>query len=416
MAKKFAKTFFSKKMAIIFLHGFSCGIPLIMLGATLRQWLAREGISLTAITFSMWFSIWYSWKFVWAPFMDRYPISKKFGRRRSWMLLAQVALLVLITSLGFFHPQTDLFVMSVICVFIGLSSATQDIAVDAYRRELLDDDELGLGSSVVQYGFKVSMLLGGGVGVWAVDPNNLGITWNQLYQIMGLLMLVGIFTTFWISEPEASKTVHIKTLRETIVEPFREFLKREGSIFILLFVFLYKFGDAMAASTFTPFYVHMGYTDGQIGLIAKTYGMAASLFGLFFGGVTIFYLGIYRSLWIFGIFQTLSTGFFGFLSYTGPQSWSLALVVLLEDISSGMASAAFLAFISQVCNRQYTATQYALLSSIAVSGRVFFSGFSGAIVEKVLNGNYTVFYVACALMAAPGLLMLLRMKKYHVEG
>lgn len=412
MARKFVQSLFNKRMLIVLALGFTCGIPLIMLGATLKQWLAREGIALTTITFSTWFSIWYSWKFLWAPFLDRYSLSKKFGRRRSWLLLTQIGLLILITSLGFFHPQNDLYTMSIICVVIGLLSATQDIAADAYRREILPDEELGLGSSVVQYGFRLAMFFGGGIGVWAVDPANLGISWNQLYIFMGLLMSVGIATTLLISEPASSREAPHRGLRETIIDPFKEFLQRDGAILILAFVFLFKFGDAMASSTYTPFYVYTGFTDGQIGLIAKTWGMIAALVGLFVGGVGIFYMGVYRSLWIFGIFQALSTGMYALLTVTGPQNWALALVVVFEDISSGMGSAAFLAFISYVCNKKFTATQYALLSSIAVTGRVFFSGFSGGIIEKFLNNNYVVFYIGCALLAIPGMLMLIYMKKY----
>lgn len=416
MAKKFLTTFFSKNMLITFLQGFSCGIPLIMLGATLKTWLAREGVSLTAITFSTWFSIWYSWKFLWAPFMDQYPISKSFGRRRSWMLLTQIILLVGIFSLGFFDPKTELFNMAIICVIIGLASATQDIAVDAYRREILSDEELGLGSSVVQYGFRVAMLLGGGIGIWMISPDTVGLTWQGLYWLMGGLMGVGVLTTLLISEPASSKTVEIVSLKTAIIEPFREFLRRDGAILILLFVFLFKFGDAMASSTLSPFYVHMGYTNEQIGLIAKTYGLIAALIGLFVGGIGIFYLGVYRSLWIFGILQAVSTGLFALITYTGPEVWSLSVAVLFEDLTAGMGSAAFLAFISYVCNKKYTATQFALLSSIAVSGRVFFSGFSGAIVEKTLNNNYAIFYISCALLAIPGLVMLFYMKKYQPKN
>ncbi len=412
MARKFFTSLFNKRMLIVFSLGFSCGIPLIMLGATLKQWLAREGIALTTITFSTWFSIWYSWKFLWAPFLDRYSLSKKFGRRRSWLLLTQVMLLVLITSLGFFNPQSELYIMSVICVFIGLFSATQDIAADAYRREILPDEELGLGSSVVQYGYRIAMFFGGGLGVWAVDPANLGITWNQLYIFMGMLMGFGILTTLLISEPGTSKEVAKKGLKDTILDPFKELLKRDGAFLILAFVFLYKFGDAMASSTYTPYYVYMGFTDGQIGLIAKTWGMIAALIGLFVGGVGIFYLGVYRSLWVFGVLQALSTALFAILTYTGPANWALAVVVLFEDVSAGMGNAAFLAFIAYVCNKKFTATQYALLSSIAVTGRVFFSGFSGGIIERFLDKNYVVFYVGCALLAIPGLLMLFYMKKY----
>lgn len=407
--KSFWESFFTKKMLIVFLMGFSSGLPFVLIGNTLKTWMARENIAISTITFFGITSIFYSWKFIWAPILDRYGLTK-LGRRRSWMLLTQSGIMILLAALSTMDPQSSLYLMGAICMVIGFLAATQDIAVDAYRREFLSDEELGIASSVVQYGFRSAMLIGGGLGIWMVSPTTLNLTWQQLYSMGSLLMLVGIFTTLVVSEPESSKTAAIQSLRDAVVKPFQEFLRRDGAIYILVFIFLYKLGDAMAGATLSPFYVKMGYSNEAIGLIAKTYGMISALVGLFLGGIGIFHLGIYRCLWIFGILQAISTAAFILIPFTGPQIWSLSVVVIGEDLTSGMASAAFLAFISLACNRRYTATQFALLSSVATSGRNIFSIFSGSLVEKM---TWVPFFIFCSLLAIPGLLMLVKMKKYQ---
>ncbi len=390
--KSFWKSFFTKKMLIVFLMGFSSGLPFIFIGNTLKTWMARENIAIATITLFGFTSIFYSLKFLWAPLLDRYGLTR-LGRRRSWMLLAQSGIMILLGVLSTLNPQSSLYLMAVICLMIGFLSATQDIAVDAYRREFLLDVELGIASSVVQYGFRSAMLVGGGLGIWMVSPTTLNLTWQQLYSLGSLLMLIGIFTTLFVSEPDSSKTMQIQTLKDAVFRPLQEFFRRDGAIYILVFIFFYKLGDAMAGATLSPFYVMMGYSNEAIGLIAKTYGMISALVGLFLGGIGIFHLGIYRSLWVFGILQALSTLAFIIIPFTGPQIWSLALVVISEDLTSGMASAAFLAFISLACNRRYTATQFALFSSLATIGRNVFSNFSGSLVEKM---TWVPFFIFCS--------------------
>lgn len=416
-------------MLVIFLLGFSSGVPFIMIGNTLKTWMARENIAISTITFFGIASVFYSWKFLWAPLMDRFSLLP-IGRRRSWMLVTQILIMLLLGILGVLNPQQDLYVVGLVSVFIGFLSATQDVAVDAYRRESLQDEELGIASSMVQYGFRSAMLLGAGLGIWMVSPETLNLSWGELYWMMALSMLVGIATTLWCEEPDSSLLTPVRSLKEAVVEPFREFLARDGAVAVLLFVFLFKLGDALSGATLNPFYVQMGFTNEQIGLIAKTYGMISVMIGLFLGGWTIFYLGIYRSLWIFGVLQALSTAsfalvpwaieshFWGMADPSNPaslHSWksvALGMTVLFEDLTSGMGSAAFIAFISKVCNHRYTATQYALLSSLATSGRNIFSVFTGSAVEKM---GWESFYISCALIAIPGLVMLFWMKKYQDE-
>lgn len=406
--KNILKDLFSKNMLIILLLGFSSGLPLLLTGGTLKTWLAREHVDISTIGYFSWVGMAYSLKFLWSPILDRFT-PFKLGRRRSWMILTQVCLMASIYFLGTLNPLNNLSTMAIIAVLIAFFSATQDIAIDAYRRELLTNEELGLGSSLNIYGYRIALLISGGAGIGLVGSEIWPLTWGQLYYLMAACMLVGVVTTLFAPEPKVD-TPPPRTLMEAIVDPFSEFLRRPGAWFILLFVFMFKLGDALSGALLNPFYVEMGFSNADIGLIAKTFGLISSLVGLFLGGLIIYYVGIYRSLWLFGILQGLSTAAFALLTHTGPQAWALASVVVFEDISSGMGSAAFVAFLGALSNKRYTATQYAILSSIATLGRNFFSGFSGDMVKSLGWGPF--FYV-CALIAIPGLIMLIGMRKYQ---
>lgn len=408
--KNILKDLFSKHMLIIFLLGFSSGLPLLLTGGTLKTWLAREQVDISTIGYFSWVGMAYSLKFLWSPLLDRFTLFKT-GRRRSWMLVTQALLMVSIFFLGTLNPSQSLSLMALISILVAFFSATQDIAIDAYRREILSNEELGLGSSLGIYGYRVALLLSGGAGIGLVGSSFWPITWGQLYYIMAACMIVGVVTTLFAPEPQVD-TPPPKTLMEAIIEPFAEFLKRPGAWFILLFVFMFKLGDALSGAMLNPFYVDIGFSNTDIGLIAKTFGLMSSLVGLFFGGLVIYYMGIYRSLWFFGVLQGLSTAAFALLTHTGPKTWALATVVVFEDISSGMGSAAFVAFLGALSNKKYTATQYAILSSIATLGRNFFSGFTGNMVKSLGWGS---FFYTCAIIAIPGLLMLVGMKKYHTD-
>lgn len=399
---------FSKKMLVIFLLGFSSGLPLLLTGGTLKTWLAREQVDITTIGYFGWVGLAYSLKFIWAPLLDRFTLFKM-GRRRSWMLATQICLAALITSIGFFDPKVSLMSMALFATLVAFFSATQDIAIDAYRREYLKDEELGFGSSMNMYGYRIAMLVSGGLGIGLVNSESWGLTWSQLYYVMGACMLIGVVATIWAPEPKVTEAPP-KNLMLAVVGPFQEFLQRDGAFVFLFFVFLFKLGDALSAAMLNPYYVYVGFQNTDIGLIAKTFGLASSMVGLFLGSTLMYYIGIYRSLWIFGVFQALSTAAFALLSFTGPQNWALATTVIFEDISSGMGNAAFIAFISSITNKRYTATQYAILSSIATLGRNFFSGFSGVLVKDL---GWVNFYFFCALIAVPGLLMLLKLRRYE---
>jgi PAT family beta-lactamase induction signal transducer AmpG len=399
----------NKKMLILLALGFSSGLPLLMTGGTLKTWLAREQVDISTIGYFGWVGLAYSLKFLWAPFLDRFDLLGM-GRRRSWMLATQVLLAVSVFVMGLMNPLESVAQMAALAVLIAFFGATQDIAIDAYRREICRDEELGLGASMGMYGYRIAMLVSGGVGIGLVGSEAVNLTWGGLYALVAACFAVGILTTWFAPEPEAVPGAVPKSLASAFVDPFREYMSRDGAIVVLLFVFLFKLGDALGGAMLSPFYVQMGYSNQDIGLIAKTVGLASSLGGLFIGGLVIMKLGIYRSLWFFGILQALSTAGFALITFVGPEKWALAATVIFEDVSAGMGNAAFVAFIASVCNRRYTATQFAILSSVATLGRTFFSGFSGDMVKSL---DWANFFFACGLIALPGLFMLFLMRKYQ---
>lgn len=400
-AQKFLRDYFSKKMLIIFFMGFSSGLPFLLTGGTLKIWLARENVDISTIGYFSWVGLAYSLKFLWAPLLDRYNLLGM-GRRRSWMLVTQVLLMLSIAYLGSLNPKESLGLLAGICVLVAFFGATQDVAIDAFRREYLNDAELALGSGVTQYGFRVAMLISGGLGVSLVGSDFINLTWHELYYVLAVCMVVGIGLTLLAPEPEVTLENN-SNLRAAVIEPFKELFSRDKALIILLFIFLFKLGDAMSGAMLGPYYVQMGFRNEDIGLIAKTFGLTAALIGLFIGGAVVYSLGVFRSLWVFGIMQALSTGFFALIAFTGPEKWALAVTVLFEDISAGMGSAAFITYLATVTNKKYSGTQYAILSSIATLGRNFLSGFSGDMVKHL---GWVPFFYTCAAIAIPGMVVL----------
>jgi PAT family beta-lactamase induction signal transducer AmpG len=392
----------SKRMWVVLLMGFSSGLPFLLTGGTLKLWLAREHVDISTIGYFTAVASAYSLKVFWAPLVDRYKLFF-FGRRRSWILLTQILIALGLFQMAALDPHTSLSMMALVAVGIAFFSATQDIAIDAYRREILDDEEMGLGSTLTQYGYRIAMLISGGVGVGIVaEEGQSGLTWNHLYIIMGVCMILMMLVTMWAPEPKGD--VHApKTLTAAVIEPFKDFFSRDRSLFILLFVFLFKLGDAIGGSMLNPFYVEMGYTNPEIALIAKTVGLVASLAGLLIGGLVIFKLGINRSLWIFGILQALATAGFSLITFTGHQIWALGVTVIFEDIAVGMGSAAFIAYLATITNKKFTGTQFALLSAVATSGRNIVSVVAGVMVKEL---GWAQFFWASALLGIPGLVML----------
>ncbi|MEO1368489.1 MAG: MFS transporter, partial [Acidobacteriota bacterium] len=364
-------------------------------------WLRREGIELSTIGYISWVMVPYSLNFLWAPLLDRFTPSV-LGRRRSWILIAQVGLMLSLAGLGFTQPQASLELVVAFAVAVSFFSATQDIGIDAFRRESLRDEEQGIGASFIVYGYRVGMLVSTGLGLWLVDPETLGLSFNQMWWLMSAFVLVGIVTVLLVHEPEVEFEPP-RSFKESVVDPFLEFLSRRGSVLVLFFVLLFKIGDAFAGSMTSPYYVDIGFGDAEIAEAAKAVGFFSTMAGLFIGGVLIFRLGILRALFLFAFLQAFSTALFSLLTFTGPQWWALATVVGIEDISSGMGTAALVAFMSLLANKRYTATQYALLSSLASLGRTFFAGFAGQTAESL---GYVPFFLFSSAMALPGIILL----------
>lgn len=397
---KFIKTLLKKNMFVAFLMGISAGLPLLLAGKTLQGWMTVQDVKLSTIGFFGLAGLPYTLKFLWAPIFDRYALPF-LGRRRGWILLTQGALVVTLLALAVQQPKETLALVAALALLMSFFSASQDVVIDAYRRETLSDEELGLGSSYYVYGYRTAMWVSGGLAFMMAGH----LSWNTVYLIMAGAMALCMLTVFFADEPKIEGKVP-RSMREAVVEPLREFFTRKGAFMVLLFVLFYKMGDTLAGAMATPFYLKTGFTPAEIGAIAKTFGFFSLLGGLFLGGVLILKWGIERCLWIFGILQALSTAGFAVLSQTGPSLGVLTWVIAFEDLSGGMGTAAFTAFMAAQTNRRFTATQYALLSSLMGVPRVVFSSFTGVMAEHL---GWYMFFITCTLMSIPGLLLLMYM-------
>ena len=395
---------FNLRQMIVFILGFASGFPLLLTGSTFKLWLTQEKIDIKTIGLMSLVGLSYSLKFLWAPLLDRFHLPF-LGRRKTWLVTTQVLLAFGLFMMARLSPTTELFELAIWAVFVAFMSATQDITIDAYRSEILSLKEVGLGSSLSVYGYRVAMWIAGGVLVAFVADSDVAaagrISWSEFYTVAASIFAILAIISFFIPEPKFEATP--KTLWNAVIEPFTEFFKRENAIIILLFVFTFKLGDQIAGSLLSPFYKSMGYLNAEIGFVTKTCGMISTFAGLFVGGIALLKLGVNRCLWIFGIFQALCMGAFALITFTGPVIWSLATVVILEDFSAGMATAAFIAFMTSISVGKYTATQFALLSSLAALGRTLFSGYAGYMQEFF---GWAGFFYMGAVMAIPGLFML----------
>lgn len=400
------KQIFSKKMLICLLMGFSSGLPLLITWSTIQAWLKESNVDLGTIGLLTLVQLPYTWKFVWSPIFDRYSLPF-LGRRRGWLIASQIALTISIAMLGFTNPASIIILTIIAAVAVAFFSASQDIIIDAYRREYLTDEELGLGSTMYVYGYRVAMLISGGGAMIMADH----MSWSFVFIILAICMVPGILTTLWCPEPKLEASTP-KTLKESVVEPFKEFFKRDGAILILLFILLYKVGDTMAGAMTLPFYLEVGFTKTQVGLITKGWGLFATLFGAFVGGSLILKLGISKSLWIFGGLQALSTAGFAFLASVGNSVPVLTGVIAFENISAGMGTAAFMAYMATQTDKRFTATQYALLTSLMGVPRSLLSAPTGYMVESM---GWQSFFIFCTLIAIPGVLLLMKLAPWNTK-
>ena len=394
-------------MLICIFTGFSSGLPLYLLIQLLPAWLRSEQVDLKAIGFFALIQLPYNWKFLWSPLLDRYAIPL-LGRRRGWMLLTQILLLLSIPVFGMFHPKLDLWTIAYLATAVAFFSASQDIVLDAYRREILSDTELGLGNSVHVNAYRVAGLVPGALSLILADF----LPWSTVFLITALFMLPGMLMTVFVSEPKIIGTPP-KTLRDAVVEPFREFIQRNGlnnALLVLAFIFFYKLGDSMATALATPFYLDMGFTKTEIGLIAKNAGLWPSIIGGLIGGIWMVKIGINRALWLFGFVQWISILGFAVLTQFPQEKIALGLAISFEAVGVGLGTVAFVAFIARTTNPAYTATQFALFTSLAALPRTVINSFAGVLVEQL---GWLNFYWLCMLLAVPGMLLLFKVAPWN---
>ncbi|MGD9850368.1 MAG: AmpG family muropeptide MFS transporter [Nitrospirales bacterium] len=394
----------SPKMLVMLLTGFSSGLPLLLTGSTLKFWMREEGLDLTTIGVFGLVGLPYTLKFVWAPVMDRL-IPSFGGRRRGWILITQCLLLVSIASLSLTNPTNHLMVIATLSLLIAFFSASQDIVLDAYRRESLQDEELGIGSSMFIYGYRMGMLAAGALALFLADQED--FSWNSVYLVMGLLMSIGILTTWFAPEP-ALVAPPPQSWHEAILGPFLDFFQRPGAITILVFILLYKVGDSMASEMLSPFMVDLGVSKTDYAVIVKVFGMVALIGGGLIGGLVVYRWGIVPSLWVFGFLQMVSTAGFAFLAFVGNHLPTLTGVIAFETISSGLGQTAFVAFMASLTNKRFTATQYALLTSFMGIPRVFAGSTTGLLATWM---GWEWFFLVCTFIALPGLMLIPRLRR-----
>jgi PAT family beta-lactamase induction signal transducer AmpG len=387
--------------------GVSCGLPLLLTMGVLQAWMTEEKVDLTWVGMITLVQIPYSWKFLWAPVLDRFT-PPWLGRRRGWLLAAQTLLAGSIAGLGFSDPARHPVAMAASAMLVAFFSATQDVVVDAYRREDLADAELGLGSSFYVYGYRIGMWAASGGALILADHMPFG----QVYLIMAGGMLFGIAVTLLAPEPRVEVALP-RTMREAMWSPLADFFGRQGVAWILAFILLYKIGDTMAAAIAIPFYLELGFSKSEIGAVVKLFGSWATIGGAVLGGMLMLRIGIHRSLWVFGVLQAVSTAGFAFLARAGASLPALAAVIGFESVTGGMGTSAFVAFMASLTDRRFSATQYALLTSIMGLPRVIASAPTGFAAKHL---GWETFFILCTLAAVPGLMLLPRFAPWRSAG
>lgn len=386
-------------MLVSFIMGFACGLPLLLTITVLQAWMKEEGVDLTIIGLFALVGLPYTLKFIWAPFLDRF-IPPFLGRRRGWLLIAQILLMISIGALGFAHPAKAPWIVAAAAMLVTFFSASQDIVVDAYRREDLADEELGLGSSFYINGYRLGMLLASGGGLIMADF----MSFRAVYLIMAACMIPGVLTTLLTPEPVITERPPA-SMREAVFDPLIEYFSRSGALWMLAFILFYKIGDTMASAMTIPFYLDIGFSKTEIGAVVKLFGFWATIAGSLIGGVFMLRMGINRSLWVFGFLQAISTAGFALLAMIGYNLPMLAGVIAFENLSAGMGTAAYVAFMASITDKRFTATQYALLSSLMGIPRVLASAPTGFLAKHM---GWIEFFIFCTLIAIPGMLLLLK--------
>lgn len=393
----------SRRMLVVLLMGFASGLPLALIGGTLQAWMTEAGVDIKVVTLSALAGIPFTYKFIWAPAMDRFQISP-LGLRRGWLIASQIGLCALILCLAYSDPAISMRVVALVSLTLAFFGATQDIVIDAYRTEILREDERALGASLAILGYRVAMIVSGGLALIMAQH----LPWPKVYAIMSLIMAANVLVSFAAPEPTRAASGR-KTFWSVAKASLGDFLKRRGAFEILLFVLLYKLPDVLAAAPTTPFLLKTGFSKEEIGWAAKSFGLAATISGAFIGGLLIPRLGLFRSLIIFGLLQAVSILSFSMLA-VHPSLGLMVGSVAFENLCNGMGTAAFTAFLMNQCRREYTAGQYALLTSFMSLNRYVGGSLSGALAEAV---GWPAFFMICVASAVPGMALLSRYSKWE---
>ena len=400
MPNQYLRIFQQPRSAILLILGFASGLPLALTSGTLQAWMTVENIDLKTIGFFSLVGQAYVFKFLWSPVMDRYT-PPFLGRRRGWLVTTQILLLLAIAAMGFLEPGTQLRWMAALAVIIAFCSASQDIVFDAWKTDVLPAEERGTGAAISVLGYRLGMLVSGGLALWLADR---WLGWQGMYWLIAALLVPCIIATLLAPEPEDSIPVP-KTLEQAVAAPLRDFFGRNNAWLILLLIVLYKLGDAFAMSLTTTFLIRgVGFDAGEVGVVNKTLGLLATIVGALYGGILMQRLSLFRALLIFGILQGVSNAGYWLLSVTDKHMFSMAAAVFFENLCGGMGTAAFVALLMTLCNKSFSATQFALLSALSAVGRVYVGPVAGWFVEA---HGWPTFYLFSVAAAVPGLLLLL---------
>jgi len=398
--KTFAQVYLQHKMLVLLLLGMSSGLPYYLTNRTLQAWMTQANVDLTTIGLFSLVALPYSLKFLWAPILDRY-VPPFLGRRRGWLLITQIALMLVVAWMSMRDPARGLQLLAFNALMIAFFSATQDIAVDAYRADVLEDREMGAGASIWVVGYRIALIVTGAVAFILADR----MPWPMVYLLLALLMLVGILGT--LLAPEPVSVAPPRTLTDAVRLPFQEFFQRAGVMrgaLVLLFIILYKLSDYMAQTMAIPFFLETGFSQTEIGAISGGVGIFATIIGALTGGAIVAKIGINRSLWVFGGLQALSNMMYYVISVAGKDNGLLLIVMVVENFCTGLVTAGFLAFLMSLCNERFSATQFALFSSVMAASRDILISPAGAIAEAV---GWPIFFVITLLAGIPGILLLM---------
>jgi len=394
----YLEVFRSRRIAIVTLLGFSSGLPLALTGGTLQAWMTVTGVDLRTIGLFALVGLPYTLKFFWSPFMDRF-VPPWLGRRRGWIIITQLSLVLGISAMAFSSPQQAPLLLALLALTVAFTSASQDIVIDAYRTDVLREQERGVGAAVFVMGYRIALLVSGALALILSDH----IGWRKTYLLMAAVMGMGILSTLFGPEPE-EKAVPPGTMKEAVWGPMKDYFSRNSAFWLLLLIILYKLGDAYAGALTTAFLIKgIGFSVSEVGTINKGLGFASLIVGAIFGGTLMVRLKLFRSLLFFGILQAVSNLSFMLLALAGKSYGILVFAVAFENLTGGMGTAAFVSLLMAMCNHRYTATQYALLSSLAALGRIFISPTSGFLVESI---GWASFFFVTFLTALPGLGLL----------